>query len=176
MLVGCAVLMSGTSYAAPSDPAPQQSSEGSTKAVRGDHVTDTTWADGRTHGGKPSDEQRGNRDASDKNHPRSSTSLTKANRPNQLPTRREYSTSGSTMNLHGTGSDKSSDVAKGGLVQNETVNNALRVRPPSVARPAAPSLNNVRHRGPNPAVVGGSANSITRNTGALNGTHMSRKP
>jgi hypothetical protein len=33
----------------------------------------------------------------------------------------------------------------------------------------------VRHRGPNPAVVGGPANSGSRMTGALNGTRMSRK-
>ena len=80
------------------------------------------------------------------------------------------------MNLHQPGSDKSGGAAKGGLIQNETVHNALPVRPSSVVRPTAPSLNNVRHRGPNPAVIGGSANSDRRNTGAINGTRMNRKP
>ncbi|MGA7447595.1 MAG: hypothetical protein WBQ43_21375 [Terriglobales bacterium] len=60
----------------------------------------------------------------------------------------------------------------------------MPVRPPGTVRPTAatlnPSLNNVRHRGPNPAVVGGlaggSANLHSSNTGAINGTHMHRKP
>ena len=88
------------------------------------------------------------------------------------------------MNLHQPGSDKSGAAAKGGLIQNETVNNALPVRPPGAVRPTAaslnPSFNNVRHRGPNSAVVsgsaGGSANLNSRNTGAINGTRMNRKP
>jgi hypothetical protein len=80
------------------------------------------------------------------------------------------------MNLHQPGPDKSGAVAKGGLIPNETVNNALAVRTPSVVRPTVPSLLNVRHRGPNPAVVGGSPISHSSNTGAINGTRMNRKP
>jgi hypothetical protein len=34
----------------------------------------------------------------------------------------------------------------------------------------------VRHRNPNPAVVGASPNSRSSNTGAINGTRMNRKP
>ena len=104
----------------------------------------------------------------------------KANRPKQLPNSRRRSIPGNAMNLHQPGSDKSGAAAKGGLIQNETANNALPVRPPSAVRPrqrVSPSLNNVRHRGPNPAVIGGSAgNSNSRNTGAINGTRMHRKP
>ena len=126
--------------------------------------------------GKPSDEQRDHHHASDKNHPRSRASLTKANRPKQLPNSRERSIPGNAMNLHQPGSAKSGGAAKDGLIRNETVNNALPVRPPSVVRPTVPSLNNVRHRGANPAVIGGSANSDSRNTGAINGTRMNRRP
>ncbi|MGA8505034.1 MAG: hypothetical protein WB762_05450 [Candidatus Sulfotelmatobacter sp.] len=60
----------------------------------------------------------------------------------------------------------------------------MLVRLAGTVRPTAaslnPSLNNVRHRGPNPAVVGGSAggsaNLHSSNTGAINGTRMKRKP
>jgi hypothetical protein len=80
------------------------------------------------------------------------------------------------MNLHQPGSNKSGGAAKAGLIRNETVNMALPVRTPSVVRPTVRSFNNVRHRGPNPAVVAGSVNSDSRNTGAINGTRMNRKP
>ncbi|MGA7929130.1 MAG: hypothetical protein WCA20_24415 [Candidatus Sulfotelmatobacter sp.] len=84
------------------------------------------------------------------------------------------------MNFHPPGSDKSGGAAKGGFIKNEKVNSALTARPTSVARPTVASLNplpnHVRHRGPNPAVVGGSANSASRNPGALNGTRMNRRP
>jgi hypothetical protein len=80
------------------------------------------------------------------------------------------------MNLHQPGSDKSGGAAKSGFIQNETVNNALAARTPSVVRPTVPSLNNVRHRSPNPAVVSGSLTSHSSSTGAINGTRMKRKP
>jgi len=88
---------------------------------------------------------------------------------------------GNAMNLHLPGSAKPDDAAKGEFIQNKTVDTALPVRRwLSVARPNLlslnPSLNNVRHRGPNPAVVGGSANSYSRNTGVINGTRMNRRP
>ncbi len=121
-----------------------------------------------------SDEQRDHGRASDPNHPPSRASLTKANRPKQLPNSRQRSIPGNA--LHQPGSDKSGGAAKSGFIRNETVNNALAVRTPSVVRPTVPSLNNVRHRSPNPAVVGGSPNSHSSNTGAINGTRMNRKP
>jgi hypothetical protein len=79
------------------------------------------------------------------------------------------------MNFYLPGLGKSSGAAKGGLIQNETVNNTTPVRTPSVNRLTASSFNNTRHRGPNPAVVAGSVNANTRNTGAINGTRMKRE-
>jgi hypothetical protein len=96
------------------------------------------------------------------------------NRRKPLPSTR--STLGNAMNLHQPGLDKPGGAAKSGFIRNETVNNALAVRTPSVIRPTVPSLDNVRHRGLNPAVVGGSPNSHRRNTGAIDGTRMNRKP
>ncbi|MGB7864306.1 MAG: hypothetical protein WCF74_13010 [Candidatus Sulfotelmatobacter sp.] len=41
---------------------------------------------------------------------------------------------------------------------------------------ASPSLDNQRHRGANPAVIGGLGTSRLGGTGAINGSRMSRKP
>jgi hypothetical protein len=157
-----AALMSGTSYAAPSQQTSAESSATTPVA------------------GNPSQEQRCPCHASDKNHPRSRASLTAANHPKQLPNGRKRSIPGNAANLHQPGSGKSDAAAKGRLIQNETTSNAMLVRPPGTVRPTAaslnPSLNNVRHRGPNAAVVGGSANFNSSNTGAINGTRMHRKP
>lgn len=133
--------------------------------------------------GNPSKEQRYPRRASDKNRPRNRASLSAATHRKQLPKSPTRSTPRNATSLHRHGAGKSGAAAKGGLIQNETGRNALHVRSTSVIRPTAatlnPSLNlspnNVRHRGPNSAVVGGSAN-LHSNTGAINGTRMKRKP
>jgi len=170
-----ATLMHGTSWIAPS----QQTAAESSANPTSDHPDAAEHAAPVDKGkhemvGKGSNAQRDPRNGSDKNHPRSHSSQTPANRPKQLPNGRKVSMP--AMNFHQPGSDKSGVTAKGGLIQNETVNNALPIRSPSVVRPAVASLNNIRHRGPNPAVVGGSANSGSRSTGAINGTRMNRKP
>ena len=121
---------------------------------------------------------------SSKNHTRSRASLTGASRPQQLPNDRKHSVSGNATNLRQSGADKSGSDAKSRVIRNEALNSPLPVRPPSVVRPTVaslnnalnPSLNNVRNRGPNPAVVGGAANSYSGSTGAINGTRMTRRP
>jgi len=167
----------------PWGPASQQTSRESSANTASDHPGDPAQRDAapprderHQTEGKASHEQRDHSRASDTNHPPSRASLTKVNRPKQLPNSRQRSLPGNAMNLHPPGSDKSAGAAKGGLIQNETVNNVLPVRTPSVVRPTVPALNNVRHRGPNPAVVGGSPISHSSNTGAINGTRMNRKP
>ena len=120
-----------------------------------------------------SDEQRDHGRASNPNHPPSRPSLTKVIRPKQLPNSRQRSIPGNA--LHQPGSDKSGGAARSGFIRNETANNALAVRTPSVVRPGASSLDNVRHRSPNPAFVGGSPNSHSTNAGAIDGSRMNRK-
>jgi hypothetical protein len=56
------------------------------------------------------------------------------------------------------------------------INGALPVQTSAAIRPGGPSLDNVRHRGANPAVIGGPGSSDSSNTGAVNGTRMKRKP
>ena len=180
LTISWATLTHGTGYAIPSGPASQQTSPATSTNTVNAHPQDAEHAapvDGgkRQKDGNPSAERRDHRHVSDENHPRSPATIRK-DRPKQLPNSREHFPSGNAMNLHQPGSDKSSGAAKGGLIQNATVNKALPVRPPSVVRPTAPLLNNARHRGVNPAVIGGPANSDGRNTGAINGTRVHRRP
>jgi hypothetical protein len=178
LTVSWAGLMLGTGYAAPSQqtPAGSPANEGSTKEAsdrsHDDHVHATPADDGKHQKEESPSEQQARRRAAAKNRPRSRANLTVANRPKQLPIRRERSKPLNATNPYPADLDKSGDAAKG---QNRTANNALPVHSTSVVRPTVASLNNVRHRGPNPAVVGGSA-SNTGNTGALNGTRMHRRP
>jgi len=121
--------------------------------------------------------------ASDKNHMRSRAGLTAANRPKHLSTNQERRLPRNAASLRRPALARSGGAAKSALIQNETTNRGLPVRLTSV-RPSVASLgsslnplsDNVRHRGPNPAVVRGSANSANRNTGAINGTGMRRRP
>lgn len=106
----------------------------------------------------------------------SRASTTKANRRNQFPnSNRKPSTAGNPMNLRGSNSGKHSAVANDRLIQNETVSNVVLARSPNILRPSVELPSDVRHRGDNPAVIRGSANSRTGNTGAINGTRMKRK-
>jgi hypothetical protein len=80
-----------------------------------------------------------------------------------------------SFNRNSPRSRRSGGAAKDGLIQNKTLSDALPIRPRSaVIRPSVPSLNNMRHRGANPAVVGGPAISAGRNSGAITGTRMHR--
>jgi hypothetical protein len=180
MVVGFAALLQGTSFAALSGTASQQGSSASSTDTASDRPRTEHAAPGdvgkHKASEKPSDEERDRRRVSDNNHPRSQASLPKTNRPKQIPNRQEHSASGNAMNLHQPGSDKSRGVAQGGSIENETVKSARPAWPPSVVRPTTPSLNNMHHRGANPAVIGGLANAKTGNTGAINGTAMNRRP
>lgn len=171
-LIAFASLTLGTSYAAPSnqDRASQQSSSQTSENTLGDHPRDAKHA-APDDGGNPSDERRDHRHISDRIQQRSPATI--KDRP-KLPNIREHSPSRHAMNLHQPGSDKSSGAARGGFIQHETVNSVVPPRSPSVVRPSVPLLNNMRHRGPNPAVVGGSANA-GRNAGAINGTRVHGK-
>ncbi len=126
--------------------------------------------------GKTSDEQRKHGPASGPNHSLSRANLIKASHPKPLPNRGQHSLPGNGMNFHQPTLGKPSGAATGGLIPNQTLGKALPVRMSSVARPIVPSVNNVRHRGPNPAVVGGAPNIYSSNTGAINGTRVNRKP
>jgi hypothetical protein len=120
---------------------------------------------------------------SDKNHPYSRVSVAATNRSKQLPTGRKLPLPRNAARSRQPALARSVGPAKGQLIQHETIGRTPPVRSTSI-RPRAASLNaslnplpnNVRHRGLNPAVVGGSANSGKSSTGAINGTGMHRRP
>jgi hypothetical protein len=180
LMITCAALTPGTACADLSRPAFQQTSSESAANTVSDHPHDVEHAapadDGkREKNGKPFDEREVRRHDFGKNHPRSPATKTK-DRPKTLPNNSKRFVFGNAMNLYQPGSDKSTGVARSGLIQQETVNRALPVRPANVIRPTIQSPPNVRHRGPNPAAVGGLASRDSRNTGAINGTRMQRRP
>jgi hypothetical protein len=158
LAIGCTALVPVASYAASSQ---QASGEKQQK--------ERTPDEERTVGG-----------ASNRTHSLSRARITAARPPKQLANGQKHSIPGKAANLHASPSDKAGGLATGGLIQNDGVNNAQRVRPTTLTRPNVASLNplpnNMRHRGPNPAVVGGSANSNRINAGAINGTNMHRRP
>jgi hypothetical protein len=65
---------------------------------------------------------------------------------------------------------------KGALIQKPTAGKLPPVRLPGRAGAAAPPLSNVRHRSPNPPAVAGSADLGKRNTGAIDGKQVPRRP
>lgn len=100
--------------------------------------------------------------------------LPKRNLPKSPVNRRPRPLPGNS--LHPGVANKSGAAVSGGLIQGETTHNGLPVRTSGVVRPAAPSVNSVRHRSPNPAVVGGPVYFHSSSTGAINGTRMKRRP
>ena len=176
-MMGCAVLIHGTSYAFSPSPAPQgQSSENSAKRFTGDHATDAASADqakGRMDR-TPLDE-RDHRHDSDRSQARSHINVTKANRPAQPRDSQQHFTSGNGTDNRQLVPGRSSGVIRGRLIQSARINNDLPARPPTVGGPTATTLSSVRHRSPNPATINGSVNPKTGDTGAINGTRMRRR-
>jgi len=99
----------------------------------------------------------------------------KANRPQQPLNSRQGSLAGEGTKRRQPGSDQFRGATNGESIQGKTVNKAVPVRTPSAVRPTAPVVNNLRHRSPNAAVVSGSLNSHSSNTGAINGARMNHR-
>ncbi|MGA8234563.1 MAG: hypothetical protein WB795_24005 [Candidatus Acidiferrales bacterium] len=179
LAISWAPWMPGTGCAAASNQRSPQTSPQNAANTASDHPLDaaraTTTDDAkRQKKGTTADQKLVRDHDSAKNRPRNRASLASANRPRPVSNNRKHPTSRNAVNLHPPGLAKSDGARKNGLVQNETGNDARRV--PRVSRSTAPSLNNVRHHGPNPAVIGGSASSNGRNAGAIDGARIHRKP
>jgi hypothetical protein len=178
LTLGFAAWTIAAAYAGQSVAASQQAVPRIATNAAGNHARETDHAAparGETHGGKPSDDQQNHRKVSANKAPAASANLSKPKRRNEVSHNRELSGSERSRNSHRPAADKSAGGAQKGLAGSETINHAPSNRPSSAARPAVPSLSNVRHRGPNPPIVGGVRNSNSRNTAALDGTHMNRK-
>jgi len=178
LMLGCAASAVRATYAGQSVAASQPSTSRSAANAVGNHSRDAEHAapaDAATRVGKPSEEQQAHRKVPSNKPSTSNTSASETNHRNEASSGGERSVRDGSKNSNRPASDKSAVAAQNGLARNETVNHAPPDRASGVVRPAAPSLGNVRHRGANPAIVGGPGNSNTRNTAALDGTHMNRK-
>jgi hypothetical protein len=178
LMLGCVAWSVRATYAGQSVSVSQQGPSRIATDTVGNHSRENNHvapAGDGTHVAKPSEDQHNHPKISGNKSSTSITSPSKANHPNELENRRERSGSEDSKDFHRAGSDKSRGATQNGLARNETINHAASNRGPSAARPAVPALSNVRHRGANPAIIGGAGNSNSRNTTALDGTHMNRR-
>ncbi len=177
LMLGCAAWPVRATYAGQSVAAAQQAPSWSAANAVRNHSRDAEHAapaDSGTRAGKTSDDQQ-NRKVSSNKPSTSNASPSKTNHRNEASSGGERSVRDGSKNSHRPASDKSAAAAQNGLARNSTVTHAPSDRASSAVWPAVPSLSNVRHHGANPPIVGGPENSSTRNTAALDGTHMNRK-
>jgi hypothetical protein len=146
------ILMGGTGYAA------QQ-------ADTATHVHDT----------KSFDRETGYANASAKNSARRAADIAKASRPQERPREGESPTSRKGTTGRQPVPNQTSAAANGPRSVTPSVK-AWVVHPPTLTGPFGQPPNSERHRGANPATVGGTANSVVRSAGAVTGTRASRKP
>jgi len=124
--------------------------------------------------GKPSVEGRNRSRRSGTNHP-SSAALPKAS-PKRVSNARHGSPSGNAIAHRRPGSGRRGELAKSGLNHGHIVHSPQHLHLAELTRSAAPSRDNMRHRGANAATIGESAKAAGKNAGAISGTSIRRKP
>jgi hypothetical protein len=169
LLLTCGAAIHGPIFATEAMPAPQ-SSNNAVKAAVESNAQNAGLTGHATMPGKISNEHRG------QTHPSGHPNLTKANRPKQLSQNPRDRKAGAAMNVHQASVTGLSGAVNQPEAPNEFHNPARPVRPLNIVPPARPSPNNARHRGVNPASIGGASNRTTGNASAINGTRVSRRP
>ena len=114
--------------------------------------------------------------AAKKNHARGSSTVAKPNHPQPRPKNEKHLAPGKLADARRSVAGRSAALPSGTATANKTASKARSAQLPTTSRTSAPTLSIVRHRNPNPAIVGGSKSSTAVSTGAINGTRMSRKP
>ena len=178
LTLGCAASAVDAAGAGQSVSTSQQAPSRSATDTVGNHLrgaVHTAQAEAGTHVGKPSDDQQNPRKLSGNKSSASIASPSEANYRTEVPNGRGRSASRDPKNSDRSDSAKAAGAAQNGLARSETTNHAASNRAQGAVRPAVPSLGNVRHRGANPAIIGGAGNSNSRNSAALDGTHMNRR-
>jgi len=171
VMIGCAVLMHGTSSAfSPSSAPQQQSSESSTASSGTDHPTDASSAENgkRQKVGAHSGERRTRSHISDKSQSRSYASLSKANRPRPTRNGRERSTPKNGINMHQPSSSKTAGYPR--IVNHRTA----PVRTAGTAALGGQQFRNANNRASKMATITGSVNPA-RNTAEITGTSLNRR-
>jgi len=75
-----------------------------------------------------------------------------------------------------TGTQQAAPRFSGMPIPNKTASNPRFAQPRATSHASIPASNNVRHRGPNGATLGGPTSLRVANAGSLNGAHIARKP
>jgi len=160
--------------AAASNPALQQS-EAAANTLR-EHPSDATSSDGAKPPVSSVRTGQVQRRAAKANHVPLPASAAKTNRPKH-PSKSQARPAAtpprlqpqSRLSHHGV-------VTKKGSIQSKPGSSTPVVQRQTLFPSSSLSLNNVRHRGPNPAAIGGGGTSKPGETGAIDGSRMSRKP
>ncbi len=166
LTIGSAALINGTGYAASSGPASQQASPDiAVKATSGtphrsQHVA---GSDRKGERDARTSEQRSLRSLV-KNRTLSQESLTRVNRPKQIPNSERRSTPASVVSPHRTGPVLPAGTGRGGFTQSGAANTPPAIPQRVAIRPAKPLFASLRHRGANPPAIGGAANSVRTNS------------
>jgi hypothetical protein len=143
------------------------------------HVEQAAAADGAQQADrKDLDGQWSGIDVSNNKGPRGNSHPTKANGPKQLPTKADRSIFGAPLNRRAdlTNSRYSGHSRTVGPIQNQVTNRTSSLPLTNIARSNPIWINNVRHRSPNPAIVGTIGNANNKAARGLNGSRMGRKP
>jgi len=103
-------------------------------------------------------------------------SVAKVNRSKHPPSGQARPTAGTPGLQPQSRVGQSTPIMKKTSIQNKPATGASSVQRLSMFPSSSPSLDNPRHRSPNPAVIGGLGTSKPNETGAINGSRFSRKP
>jgi hypothetical protein len=109
-----------------------------------------------------------------KNRPPSHATKTKE-RPKQPPVSRKHVPSEVASDSQHSLPGKSGNAARTGVIQEPAARTAAR-RTPTLVQPNVPLISTVRHRGANPAVIGGAALASGKGASSISGTTAHRKP
>jgi hypothetical protein len=109
-------------------------------------------------------------------HIHDSANLAKPNPSRPVPNIQRHLATGKHPDPQRPGPGLSTGPTKGALAVNRAANKTHSVQPSTTSRTSIPTSNNVRHRNPNPPVLGGPKSSPRANTAAINGSGISRKP
>lgn len=157
-------------YAATSNPAPQAPPESSANTASANPEKRSAPSNLAKRATKkiPVPKRVTHRRTSATNHAFTSTSSATANLPKFPSSRDRFVANSQVANKFA--------ISTKGPIQTKTVSSAPPVRRSSMLPTSASSLDAARHRGPNPAVIGGIGSFQAGNTGGINGSRIARKP
>lgn len=175
-MMSCAGLAYGAGHVVSSGQVSQQAPVPNAVGDRSENARQTTDNGRGRKVPKSSDRQRaGARTSGRSSKPSNRVSPSQSSHPEPRSIAPRRLESGGVMNVQPV-AGQLDRAASGALIHDETASRVAAIRPPTGIHPTAPSLIDVRHRGPNPAIVGGVANSKMRNAGSINGTRINRRP